>query len=296
VAVVNGGRAFPDAPRGWYLAGASGVADSRAVVRRQLAGIEVAIGRGQDGAPTACGRSGPVPVAERDGAIFVFPGDGAPPPLPTFQNSVPLVARVGRTIRLDCHWASVVANGFDVQHLGVVHRRALVAPPEVVRTGDDRLRLTYESRVTGRTASDRIMHRLSGGTIRASIECWSGTTVVVESEVGRRRAAMMLCLDPAGGAVAVTPIVAVPAGRLGGFRSRLAAWLYRAFLERDVVLLDGMRFRPAPELPEDEVLATCLDFLAGLPECVDRRTDVAVHAEHRGLDVAEALAAGGGRE
>lgn len=293
---MTGGWTFARAPRGWYFACASGDAGGARSVRIGVAGVELAISRAADGSFTAHSRSGPVAVAEQYGALFVLPADGPAPPLPAFHSADPLVARIGRPIRLDCHWAGVVANGFDVQHLGVVHRRALDAPVAVVRAGAERFRLTYESRVTGRTPSDRAMAWLSGGTIRASIECWSGTTIVVESEVGRRRASLMLCLCPAGDAVTVTPIVAVPAGGLGGLRSRIASWLYGAFLERDVALLDGMRFRPAPVLPEDQVLAACLDFLAAQPECVELRPEIAPNEEPRGFDVPESLAASGGRE
>jgi hypothetical protein len=45
----------------------------------------------------------------------------------------------------------------------------------------------------------------------------------------------------------------------------LSAWLYQAFLRRDVGVLAGMRLRPSLSLPQDEVLATFFDYLSTLP-------------------------------
>ena len=283
---------FPDHPRGWYFGAASAALRPGRAVAARVAGTTVTLARNELGRVETLSASGvDLRVAERDGVVLVFAGEGEAPAPPGFSD--PRATRVGRRVKLRCHWAAVVANAFDCQHLGVVHRRELVGGVTVERSAD-RFRLDYVSRVTGRSIADRATAWLSGGEVRASIACWSGTTLVVESRLGRRRASLMLCLEPDGGAVTVTPIVGVPLDApFPAARARAAARLYGAFLERDVALLDGMCFRPAPVLPEDAALAACLDFLAALPSAGQRPGQVAADVERGRLHVAEPLAARG---
>ena len=283
---------FPDHPRGWYFGAASAALRPGRPVAARVAGMPLTLARQELGRVVALSASGAkLLVAERNGVVLVFAGEGEAPAPPVFTE--PRATRVGRRVRLRCHWAAVVANAFDCQHLGVVHRRELVGGVTVARTAD-RFRLDYVSRVTGSSLADRVTEWLSGGEVHASIACWSGTTLVVESRLSRLRASLMLCLEPDGGDVTVTPIVGVPLDApFPAARARAAARLYGAFLERDIALLDGMCFRPAPVLPEDAALAACLDFLASLPSAGERPGQVAADVERGRLHVAEPLATRG---
>ena len=283
---------FASDPAGWYLACPS-AAVARGRSRATRFATIVREGGGGLRAIERTSRGRDLAVAERYGVVLVYPGTDEPPSIPTLERFDRAVTTMGRPIRLRCEWPAVVANGFDVQHLGVVHRRALCEPPVIAQASPDRFRLEYVSRVTGATASDRAMRWLSGDRVRAAIECWSGTAVTVESRAGARSAALLLCLTPEAGTVTVTPVVAVPArgpSALAQARAWAARLLYGAFLARDVELLDGMRFRPVPVLPEDAALAECLDFLSGVRSLGDRSAEVATDVEHGRLDVAEPLA------
>jgi hypothetical protein len=171
-------------------------------------------------------------------------------------------------VRLRCPWYAPAANGFDEQHLSTVHGRALRERPQVDFPGPHRMRMHYLSRVTGQGLADRIMKRLSEDHIRVQISCWGGTTVTVESNLGRTRSALLLAMIPVGDEVEVTPVFTsrrggVPA--MGRLRLGVARFLFTRFIEKDVGVMQGMRFRPRLPLPGNETLETFLRWASGLP-------------------------------
>ncbi|HEX2033981.1 MAG TPA: hypothetical protein VHS99_07340 [Chloroflexota bacterium] len=52
---------------------------------------------------------------------------------------------------------------------------------------------------------------------------------------------------------------------LDAVRLAVSRWLFSKFLERDIGILEGMRFRPRLPLPADEPMGAYLDFLRDLP-------------------------------
>ncbi len=213
------------------------------------------------------------PVVERFGAVFAFNAPVARFEPPALANGADVRVSVGRRVRLACSWYAAVANGFDLDHLSVVHKRELREPPVVERLDEHRFRLRYVARVSGYGLADRLMRRLSADSVRATITCWGGSVVIVESGVGGRRASLVLCLAPSDDSVDVLPIFCVPRTRIGALAASsawLTRYLYTSFLERDVRVLDRMRFRPNLSMPEDEALAECLSFLGSLPDARER--------------------------
>jgi hypothetical protein len=213
-------------------------------------------------------------VAERFGGVFVFNGPAPLFPLPSFSapDDRDLQVSHGRPVYVRCPWYAVAANAFDRQHLQTVHARALREPPVVERPDAYRIRLRYVSRVVGHGAADEMMRRLSGDRIRVAVTCWGGNVLTVESDLGRARGALLLSLLPVAGGTEITPIFVVHRAGPGAVGAALRAarlavsrWLFSRFLERDVGLLDGMRFRPRLPLPADEPMASYLAFLQGLP-------------------------------
>ncbi|MBI3736723.1 Rieske 2Fe-2S domain-containing protein, partial [Candidatus Sumerlaeota bacterium] len=187
------------------------------------------------------------PLAESYGAIFVFNATEALFPPPEFESggTNDIATRAGKPVFLDCPWEAVAANGFDRQHFETVHERALRNEPELTRPTPYLLRLHYTSRVTGRTIVDRTMKWLSRDHINVRITCWGGTNVLVESDLGRTRSALILCLVPTKEATTVTPLFGVYQSRfhwIDKLRLNLAAWLFGGFLRRDVAIMNGMRF------------------------------------------------------
>ena len=218
----------------------------------------------------ASARQPAFPVAERLGGVWVWVGGGEPGPLPGFETFADGELRtvLGGTVRLRCPWFAPAANGFDAQHLGTVHGRALREPPQLDLPEPHRLRMRYLSRVTGRGLADRIMRRLSGDHIRVRLNCWGGSAVTVESDVGRMRSALLLAFVPVGDEVEVRPVFTTRRGRVPGVdrvRLAVARFLFTRFIEKDVGVMQGIRFRPRLPAPGNETLEAFLRWATTLP-------------------------------
>jgi nitrite reductase/ring-hydroxylating ferredoxin subunit len=221
------------------------------------------------GAAPAGLRQRAFPVAEVQGSIFLFNGPVPRYPPPEIGDEESFVTLAGAPVRLRCSWVAVASNGFDMQHMQTVHGRALRGDPMLQRLDPWRLRMRLESRVTGRGFEDRAVQWLARDHVRLTVTCSGGTVVAVESDLGRVRSGLLLCLRPVleggGEAVEVTPVFAVPPGRLAGLRVRAARALFSGFIRKDVAFMDDMQFQPSAGGPLTPVLDTFLDFLRELP-------------------------------
>ncbi len=232
---------------------------------------------GADAAPRSL-RQRVYPVAERYGSVFLFNGPMPRYPAPDWstagEDAIHTLA--GSPVRLRCPWPAIAANGFDIQHLRTVHGRALRTEPVLERLDPYRLRMCYVSRVTGRTVEDRAIQWLSGDRIQITVTCFGGTVITVESDLGRTRSALMLCLRPVEEGVEIVPVFGAHRGRFGwaaSVRARLARRLYSGFIEKDVAFMDDMRFHPSAGGPFDEILNEFLGYLCQLPEDIPEDMD-----------------------
>lgn len=213
------------------------------------------------------------PVAEVQGSVFLFNGPVPryPPPELGGESGPDFVTLAGAPVLLRCSWVAVACNGFDMQHMETVHGRALRGEPVLQRLDSWRLRMRLESRVTGRGIEDRAVQWLARDHVRLTVTCFGGTVVAVESDLGRVRSGLLLCLRPVTGrgegseGVEVTPVFAVPRGRLAGLRVRAARALFSGFIRKDVAFMNDMRFQPSTAGPPAPVLHTFLEFLGELP-------------------------------
>lgn len=206
------------------------------------------------------------PVAEVQGSVFLF--NGPVPRYPPPELDPGSVTLAGAPVLLRCSWVAVACNGFDMQHMETVHGRALRGEPALQRLDPWRLCMRLESRVTGRGIEDRAVQWLARDHVRLSVTCWGGAVVAVESDLGRVRSGLLLCLRPVvdgGDGVEVTPVFAVPPGRLADLRVRAARALFSGFIRKDVAFMDDMRFQPSGLGPPAHVLQTFLEFLRELP-------------------------------
>jgi phenylpropionate dioxygenase-like ring-hydroxylating dioxygenase large terminal subunit len=212
-------------------------------------------------------------VVEKYGAVFVFNGPEALFEPPTFSqvDGRDFRTLIGRPATIDCPWEALVANGFDVQHLEAVHGRALREPALIERPDRWRFRLRYVSRVTGSGLADRAMKWISGDHIAVMVTCFGGTVITVQSRAGRSHSNLMLGVLPTErDRTTITPIFAV---RQGGWSALHAAqlvvsrWLFTSFLEKDVAVMERMRWLPRVDGSADSAaLGQMLGFLSSLPQ------------------------------
>ena len=125
---------------------------------------------------------------------------------------------------------------------------------------------------TGRSLEDRAIRWLSNDDVRLAVTCFGGTIVAVESELGRTRSVLLLCLRPVPEGVEIVPVFGV---HRSGFkvwdslRVHLARRLFTAFIRKDVAFMDDMRFHPSAGGPRDPVLGEFLEYLRQLPADAD---------------------------
>jgi phenylpropionate dioxygenase-like ring-hydroxylating dioxygenase large terminal subunit len=220
-------------------------------------------------APQLC-----LPTVERFGCIFVFAGRVATfdLPIPEICADGPVTTRALPPRSFALPWSTLISNGMDIDHLQAVHDRRLREPPTFRAIGEHSVCLSYCAGVTGNHLSDRVMKWFSNDEIRASITCVGGSMMLVESRVGRHRTFVMLSMCPdraAGSTVRAVVGVAGAPDRLGAWMSAaLAAWLFQAFLEKDVGILQQMDWHePAVEITRGDALMVRLcNFFRGLPE------------------------------
>jgi phenylpropionate dioxygenase-like ring-hydroxylating dioxygenase large terminal subunit len=221
------------------------------------------------GTPQSC-----FPVIERFDCIFVFAGGTATfdLPLPEICASGPVTTRVLPMQSFPLAWSTLISNGMDIDHLQAVHDRKMREPPTLRQIDANSLRLDYCAAVTGNHLSDRVMKWISNDEIRTSISCVGGSMMLVESKVGGRRTFVMLSMCPAGqtGSTvrAVVGVAGAPERPMAKISARLAAWLFHAFLKKDVGILQQMNWHaPDVELTQGDAFTRRLcNFFRSLPE------------------------------
>lgn len=184
------------------------------------------------------------PVRAFQGGLFVhLGGDPAPDGLDTLGIASHAACYAGEH-RFPIPWQWLVANGLDIEHLASVHDRKLLDPPSL-EIGSSELRVRYCTRPTAPKFSDRIMARLGPDGVHGSIRSIGGSMMLVESRVGRREAFILMSFvpDTAGGTVirAIAGVKATP-GVASRFAARVARALFRAFLFKDLGVLEGIEW------------------------------------------------------
>jgi len=195
-------------------------------------------------------------VEERYGAIFVYVG-GAPPYSPPESDLIApdeLITLAGAELITPTRWNALIANGFDMEHLHAVHHRELVEEPVISFPYAQALRISYHTRITGTTLADRVMKKLSGDSVRASMTCIGGTTMLVQSRATMRRSFFLLSACPKkDGGTLVRGIVGLEkrGNVLDQIGLRVAQWLFKAFLAKDFTIFDGIDWRRPPHIHTD---------------------------------------------
>lgn len=227
----------------------------------------------QDRSPLPTAPQPCLPTIERFGCIFVFAGETAAfdLPAPDICALGPVTTRVLPSQSFPLPWSTLIANGMDIDHLQAVHDRKLCEPPALRRLDRYRMRLDYRAQVTGRHLSDRMMKWIANDDIRTSITCIGGSMMLVESSVGRHRTFVILSMCPDGGSGstirAVVGVTGAPERLSRRAAARGAAWLFHAFLKKDVGVLHEMQWHePETEVTQGDALTRSLcAFFRSLP-------------------------------
>ena len=192
------------------------------------------------------------PCAERFGLVWLHPplaeGETAPP-LPFADNSH-LRLTASRTINAD--WRAMICNGFDLSHMAIVHQRTPEGNPVFDTPPEGGIRMRFATRILPKGGfSSWLMQRLSGGRVELAHTC-NGSSIMVESRVGRFRASGIFALLPqdapgtppeerstlAFAAIGIPPDTLFPRLQL-----YIARFLYLAFLKKDFVIVKNMRLK-----------------------------------------------------
>lgn len=194
------------------------------------------------------------PCAERFGLLWLHPPLGQPAPLPFADVANNHRWIWPRPLLIDADWRAMIANGFDLTHMRVVHQRAVAGQPQFDRLPEGGVRMRYRTRVLpGGGWSSWLMQRLSGGMIELSHSC-NGSNILVQSRVGPFATTAVFALLPqdAPGAAPETrrtlaqAAIGIPRhARWPALQLRVARALYLAFLRKDFEVVRGMRLQLA---------------------------------------------------
>ncbi len=211
-----------------------------------------------------------LPLAEYGGGLWVRIGEAAQvPPLATLELEGFAACYAGEH-HFPLPWQVLVANGFDCEHLASVHERQLLAPPTLEPVGATSMVLRYHTQPVGRGLADRITAMIGPDGVHGEIASHNGSIMLVRSRLGARRNFILLSFVPttAGGTI-VRGIVGLerPDGLWTGLQARVAARLFKAFLYKDLAVLEGLEWH---EPKRDDTLGDrytrqLCDFFRGLP-------------------------------
>ncbi len=215
-------------------------------------------------------------VAERFGAVFVFPGPKPLFPLPAFPGDPDLVSAAPVHWDLGSPWYMVVANGFDTRHLAHAHDRHIVTGPDLSSASPFSLRIGYAYRIAGSSWIDRLTRLVSGSTVNFSVTGWGGNIALVHARFAKDQSLGIVLVEPGAdhgsGSARVTVIVnAVRRGASAWARllDRMTVgvkrFAIRRFMLDDSKGLMRLDYTPGGLRPGDETLAAYLRWVAALP-------------------------------
>jgi hypothetical protein len=190
-------------------------------------------------------------------------------PTPHDRAAESFVTSVTEPFDFPLSWYALIANGCDLDHLQTVHMRRLKEPPQVGRLSPQKFRVRYRTRVIGRRPADWLMRWLSGDDIRASITCFGGSLMLVESTLKNRQSFLLLSMRPTELGTSIQGVVGLPRGRsslMDWIGIRLASWLFLSFLRRDLGILGGQKMhRPSPAITDgDRYVSQLFDYFESL--------------------------------
>ena len=168
-------------------------------------------------------------------------------------------------------WQALVANGFDSEHLSSVHERKLLEPPTLRQVRDGGIELRYRTRPTGRSMADRVTNWLAPDGVQGWIAAHNGSLMLVRGQLGRHRSFILMSFVPGkANDTIVRAIVGVERAKdtWGSIQTRVAARLFKAFLYKDLKVLEQLEWHEPSEAISlgDRFTRQLCDYFRGLPD------------------------------
>lgn len=231
------------------------------------------------------------PVAERYGAVFVFPAERAAFSMPAFRTEAgsQLVSARRFRLQLKTPWYMVCAQAFDLRHFRAIHARRLLSEPVIEETGVHSRQIRCRFEVAGTSWVDRATRVLSGREVEFDITAWAGNIVLVHTRFERDSSFGLVVVEPSldGTMTDISIIVNAAAGRsplVDWLRVQIKRFAIRYMVYSDIDALDGLKYRPDGLRPGDESLADYLTWVASLPAEETACTNGDSDAEHNTTD------------
>lgn len=231
---------------------------------------------GPDGRPSARLTQPSLPVREHLGGVFVWLGPAGAEtelPLPEIATQGPVMSRYVGRFDFAVPWYGLIANGFDMEHLASVHRRALREPPVIDTSVPGRFALSYRSRVIGGAPSDRLMKWLSGDSIRATMTSVNGSMMLVQSAVARPSFGLLSMLPDGRGGTQVQALFGAEGNArhpLDALRLSVTSWLFKRFFASDMAIFADLGWHPPAHrlAPADGWTQALYAFFCAQPEAL----------------------------
>jgi nitrite reductase/ring-hydroxylating ferredoxin subunit len=183
---------------------------------------------------------------EMGGIIFVWPGPEPDWPFPNIPGLHKPRAARPRLLDFDCPMIAIGLNGFDIWHFDTVHRRQVLATPDVRSLAPAHLGVAFTAGVRRGRFHDNLLVALGYGTLRVQIDYWGGNLVLVRNMSGGYVA--LLSMFPTGVnscRMYLTVFVEAQDGWFGNLLQSPLLEIYRAvawvFVKSDVPVISGMR-------------------------------------------------------
>ncbi|HVE12702.1 MAG TPA: hypothetical protein VNI01_04860, partial [Elusimicrobiota bacterium] len=154
----------------------------------------------------------------------------------------------------------VTGHAFDLQHFLFVHDRRLLEDPSIDVPRPHVRRIRYRAEIAARNWRDKVLARVLGREVNASLVVWGGTFAVITARFGRAVSRFMMVTRPLDrGRTLCQGVVFArrPAPAL-----ELRRYFTGAYLKEENRALQGSLSMPTRFVESDGPLRDYFDFLA----------------------------------
>lgn len=222
---------------------------------------------GQMAPPFACRRI--YPTQEKYGYVFFFYGEAPSFDFPTFDGGLPSdwVASRPFSFIAKTPWWSVTGQAFDIHHFLNIHDRRLLEAPLIDSPTPFARRNRYKAEIVPRHWRDRVLARVLGGTVSASLVIWGGTFAAIVSRFRSATSRFFFITCPLSEEETLCQGIVFGPRRWPGIQKltlEIRRFFSAAYLIEENDVLQGTLSRPSPLVSQDQPLLDYFDYLRSL--------------------------------